>query len=265
MKNRKNEPKKFQNRKNRSVTETLSKIENRKSRRRARASLSTQKIYNMTDTEMDIEDEEEDASVLLLCTWKDCRKNARSEFECGACRLLMCGREKFCSRECLRHHEEIFHSDMKQDTPRKDEDSQFPVLSDYEESEEESSDEIEERERVLMRRRGLMDGDADTESVVSMLSLNSSVSYAQSTGCSFVSRSGNMVWTKEPLPPRARKQKQVSHHNKTYSREKPFMWKRYFEVPTQDVETGVTFVSRSGNLCWRPNKSPNGGGGSSSS
>lgn len=145
-----------------------------------------------------------------------------------------------------------------------EEDSQFPILPDYVESEEESSDELDEERN---RARGLMGHENmsvvdDTESVVSMLSLNSSVSYAQSTGCSFVSRAGNMVWTKEALPPRARKRKDVLHHNKTYSREKPFMWKRYFEVPTRDVETGVTFVSRSGNLCWRPDKSKEGGSSS---
>ena len=147
-----------------------------------------------------------------------------------------------------------------------EEDSQFPILPDYVESEEESSDELDEERN---RARGLMGHENmsvvdDTESVVSMLSLNSSVSYAQSTGCSYVSRAGNMVWTKEALPPRARKRKNVvTHHNKTYSREKPFMWKRYFEVPTRDVETGVTFVSRSGNLCWRPDKSKEGGSASS--
>ena len=124
-----------------------------------------------------------------------------------------------------------------------------------------------ETDRERNRARGLMGHENmsvvdDTESVVSMLSLNSSVSFAQSTGCSFVSRAGNMVWTKEALPPRARTRKDVVHHNKTYSREKPFMWKRYYEVPTRDVETGVSFVSRSGNLCWRPDKSKEGGSSS---
>ena len=154
--------------------------------------------------------------------------------------------------------------DVTTQSTYEEEDSQFPILPDYVESEEESSDEMDEERN---RARGLMGHENmsvvdDTESVVSMLSLNSSVSYAQSTGCSFVSRAGNMVWTKEALPPRARKRKDVVHHNKTYSREKPFMWKRYYEVPTRDVETGVSFVSRSGNLCWRPDKSKEGGSSS---
>jgi len=136
-----------------------------------------------------------------------------------------------------------------------DEDSTFPILPDYESEESDHEEEEEGKSKTARRRvfRGVSDDNVETESVVSMLSLDSHVSYVQSSGCSFVSRAGNMVWIKDPLPPRARKRaQQVKYYNKTFSRAKPFKWKRYYEVPARDVETGITFVSKAGNLCWRP-------------
>ena len=94
---------------------------------------------------------------------------------------------------------------------------------------------------------------------------SSVMSVIESRGRVFRSRGGNLCWTRDPLPPRARwtkgigrrRREQLKHWNQSWSRPKPFRWKRYFEVPLREVETGVTFVSRAGNLCWKPRQKRN--------
>ena len=69
------------------------------------------KSEDVVDENEENEEMDADTSLMMLCCGRGCSKSARSDIECRTCRVLMVGRNSFCSEACLNLHINLAHDE----------------------------------------------------------------------------------------------------------------------------------------------------------